>query len=61
VLGDAARFVEPGDRDELASTIADLLTGDGRDALVARGRAQAAEYSWDACAEGVASLYHSLC
>ena len=61
VLGDAARFVEPGDRDGLADAMAKLLAGDGRDALIARGRSRAAEYSWDACAEGVVGLYHSLC
>jgi glycosyltransferase involved in cell wall biosynthesis len=62
VLGDAARLVDPGDREALATALADLLRdGEARDALVARGRARAAGYSWDACADGVVELYHRLC
>jgi len=62
VLGDAARLVEPGDRDGLASALSDLLhDGDERDALVRKGRERAAGYSWDACADGVVELYHRLC
>ena len=62
VLGDAARLVEPGDRDGLASALADLLRPDAeRDALIAKGRERSATYSWDACAGGVVELYHRLC
>jgi glycosyltransferase involved in cell wall biosynthesis len=62
VLGDAAAFVEPGDVEELASTLADVL-GDAsrRASLIERGRMQAAQYSWDACAAGVVHLYEHLC
>ena len=59
VLGDAARFVEPGDRDDLAGALDDLLRGD--EELVARGRTRASAYSWDACADGVVELYDRLC
>jgi len=59
VLGDAARFVEPGDRDDLSSALHELLQGDPE--LVAKGRVRASSYSWDACADGVVELYHRLC
>jgi glycosyltransferase involved in cell wall biosynthesis len=62
VLGDAAAFVETGDRDGLASTLAALLAdSDRRDDLIAKGRARVALYSWDACAEGVVRIYQHLC
>jgi glycosyltransferase involved in cell wall biosynthesis len=62
VLGDAARFVTPGDRGALAAELADLLRNrEQRDALIAKGRARATSYSWNACADGVAELYHRLC
>ena len=62
VLGDSAAFVEPGDRDGLATALADVLDDTSRrDALVASGRAQVSAYSWDACADGIIRLYHSLC
>lgn len=62
VLGDAAAFVEPGDRDALATTLADLLDNPShRDELIAKGRSRVALYSWDACAEGVVRLYQRLC
>ncbi len=62
VLGDAATFVEPGDRDALASALAGLLADPAaRDALIAKGRSRVAQYSWDACAEGVVQLYQRLC
>lgn len=62
VLGDAATFVDPGDRDALAAALTDLVAGtDDRDRLIEKGRAQAARYSWDACADGVARIYQSLC
>jgi len=62
VLGDAARLVDPGDRDALATALAELLRdGEESDVLVVRGRARAAGYSWDACADGVVELYHRLC
>jgi glycosyltransferase involved in cell wall biosynthesis len=62
VLGDAAAYVEPGDADGLAGAIATLLTDAApRAALIDRGRTQAAQYSWDACAAGVVHLYEHLC
>lgn len=62
VLGDAAAFVEPGDAEALAATLADLLTDAAkRGSLIDRGRERAAMYSWDACAQGVIHLYEHLC
>ena len=62
VLGAAARFVEPGDRDALAAAIAEVLQGGaGVDALITEGRVRSAAFSWDACADGVVELYHHLC
>ena len=62
VLGDAARFVDPGDSSSLAAALRGLLSSsDARHALIAKGRRQAATYSWDACADGVVELYHRLC
>jgi alpha-1,3-rhamnosyl/mannosyltransferase len=62
VLGDAAVLVAPGDADALADALANVLTNEAaRDALIERGRRQAAQYSWDACARGVVHLYERLC
>ena len=61
VLGDAARFVDPGDRDGLASALAAALGAGKHDSLVAKGRERVGRYSWDACADGVVELYHRLC
>lgn len=56
VLGDAAALVPPGDVDGLAAAIA-RLTGDDRAtdraAIVERGRAHAATFSWDTAADRV--------
>jgi glycosyltransferase involved in cell wall biosynthesis len=58
VVGDGAVLVPPGDADALAGAIGGLLDDDSvREALTARGREQAARYSWQACAEGLAALY----
>jgi glycosyltransferase involved in cell wall biosynthesis len=62
VLGDAARLVEPGDRDDLAAALHAVLDDPAeRDRLITAGRAQAALYSWDSCADGLVALYRELC
>jgi len=59
VLGDAAVLVEPRDADALAAGLRHVIEDDGlRARLVADGRAQAARWSWDATADGLAELYH---
>ncbi len=58
VLGDAARLVPPGDADALADALSGLLDDPGqRLDLSRRGRQRAAGYTWDACADGIVSLY----
>jgi glycosyltransferase involved in cell wall biosynthesis len=62
VLGDAAAFVEPGDIAGLAAALSDVMADPAkRGSLIDRGRARAARYSWDACAEGLIHLYERLC
>jgi len=58
VLGDAARLVPPGDADALADALSGLLDDPGqRLDLSHRGLQRAAGYTWEACAEGIVSLY----
>ena len=59
ILGEAACLVPPGDPEALAEALALVLGDDGRvrDALVARGRDQAALFSWEQCAAGLTGLY----
>jgi len=58
VVGDGAWLVDTGDGEALAQQIVRALAG-GEDvaALIARGRARSAEFTWDRCAEGLAGLY----
>jgi glycosyltransferase involved in cell wall biosynthesis len=58
VAGDAAELVPPGDPDALAAALRKLL-GDpaAREDLVCRGRARAAEATWERCAELTAQAY----
>ena len=61
VLGDAATLVDPSDTDALAIALLDLLQDDGaRNEHIARGRAQAARYSWERMAAEVVDLYRAL-
>jgi glycosyltransferase involved in cell wall biosynthesis len=58
VLGDDALLVPVGDQDALAAALLEVLRSpDVRAAWAERGRARAAHYSWDRCAEGLAALY----
>ncbi len=58
VVGDGAVLVAPGDADQLAGAIDNVLDGGPSiDALVERGRARADAFTWKACAEGLALLY----
>jgi glycosyltransferase involved in cell wall biosynthesis len=62
VLGDGARFVEPGNPTDLAAGLHAVLDdGNERSRLVAAGLARAEQYSWNACADGVVALYQALC
>jgi len=58
VLGDAAMLVAPQDAEALAEALALVLGDSGfRGALVTRGRAQAARFSWAQCGAGLSALY----
>ena len=58
VVGDGAWLVEPGDGDGLSARLVEALSGgEAVDALVARGRARATDFSWARCAEGLVALY----
>jgi len=58
VLGDAALLVNPENVFEIARAIQDaLLDEDLRCELIAKGRAQAARYSWDRTAREVLEVY----
>jgi glycosyltransferase involved in cell wall biosynthesis len=58
VCGDGAALVPSSDLDALAAAIEHLLGDAGaREALVARGHARAATFSWDRCAEGLRAVY----
>jgi glycosyltransferase involved in cell wall biosynthesis len=61
VLGDAALLVPAGDREELATALAAVLTDPVRASdLVHRGRARAQGFSWDTTAEAIGDLYHRV-
>jgi glycosyltransferase involved in cell wall biosynthesis len=59
VLGEAAWLVEVGDEDALAQGLETLVDDQqARQAFSAKGVERASRFSWDACAAGLASLYH---
>ena len=58
VAGGGALLVEPGQADALAGALAKLLADPAeRAALAARGRARAAELTWERCADLTAAAY----
>lgn len=57
VVGNAAELAPPGDATALAAAIARVLEEGRRAELVSAGRARAATFTWQACAEGLARLY----
>jgi glycosyltransferase involved in cell wall biosynthesis len=61
VLGDAALLVNPENVFEIARGIQDaLLDQDLREELIARGKAQAARYSWERTAREVLEVYREV-
>ncbi len=58
VLGEGAVLVEPGDTSALAGAIDALISDpDARVSQAAQGRDWVKRYGWEACADGLASLY----
>ncbi len=58
VLGDAALLVDPHDDAALGAALEDVLTKpDVRSRLVTAGRARAASFTWEACAEKTVTAY----
>lgn len=58
VAGDAAIFVDPRDDAALAAAVARVLgDADLRATLAARGRTQAARFTWDRCARETLAVY----
>ncbi len=61
VAGDAARLVAPTDVDALAAALAQVVTDETlRADLVAKGRARAAQFSWEASARQLLGVYAQL-
>jgi glycosyltransferase involved in cell wall biosynthesis len=59
VLGEAAWLVPVGDDGGLANALENLLEDpSARQELARKGRERAARYTWEACATGLARLYH---
>ena len=57
VVGDAGVLLDPAATGELADAAVELAAGGGlRDRLVAAGRARAAGFTWDACADRLLAL-----
>jgi glycosyltransferase involved in cell wall biosynthesis len=57
-MGDGGVLVPPGDADALAGALAGVLDDDGhRAALIIRGTANVARFSWDQAATELVALY----
>ncbi|MCA9322386.1 MAG: glycosyltransferase family 4 protein [Planctomycetes bacterium] len=58
IAGDAAEFVDPESEESIAQGLDRLLSDEAhRQALIKRGRARAAIYTWRACAAATAAAY----
>ena len=58
VVGDAALLVRPGDVEAWAAALQRVLNDDVlRSELASRGRCRVAQFTWEACGSGLASLY----
>jgi glycosyltransferase involved in cell wall biosynthesis len=58
VLGDAARYFDPTEPEEIAAAVLDVITNPN--ALVERGLARASGFTWDECARRHDSVYEEL-
>ena len=61
VVGQAAVTVTPGDVQELAAAISDLLENENsRSALIASGLERSRKFTWEATGQEMLALYTSL-
>lgn len=61
VLGDAARYFNPLDVEDMASAIEDVLSNEKlRSELIARGQVQARKYSWRRMTEQTLAVYKEV-
>jgi len=61
ITGDAARLIPTADHPALVDALCDLLTDESaRARLAARGPAQAAQWTWEAAAERLLSVYQTM-
>ena len=59
--GDAARYFDPHDVDDMAAAIQSVVTDRAQhDELAERGRERAASFTWDDAADATASIYREL-
>jgi glycosyltransferase involved in cell wall biosynthesis len=59
--GDAARYFDPLDVDDMAEAIRNVVTDRGlHDDLSRRGRARAATFTWEDAARQTAAVYREL-
>ena len=62
VLGDAAIYFDPHDKQSLLSAILRVKEDEAlRRQLIARGLAHSAKFKWQDCAEQTLAIYHKLC
>jgi glycosyltransferase involved in cell wall biosynthesis len=61
IAGQAAVTVTPGDVQELAAAISDMLENENsRSALIASGLERSQKFTWEATAQDMLALYASL-
>jgi len=61
VVGDGGMSLAPDDREAWVKAIITVLSHQPfREQLIARGREQAAKFSWERCAKETLSVYHSI-
>lgn len=61
VAGDAARYVDPLDEEDIARGLYNVLTNrDLAESLIAKGRRQTQKFSWDISAAKLKEIYKSL-
>ena len=60
VAGNAAILLERGDQDEIRLAVESVKISATRNALIAKGRTQAAKFSWDATCRKTIAVYEQL-